>query len=66
MVDGIIISDHNHEATDAFFNSTLNNVKTISWNGNNDALRLRDSTTATNVFIRSGDDSLMIWGSTIR
>ena len=63
VVDGIIISDHNHEATDAFFNSTLNNVKTISWNGNNDALRLQDSTTATNVFIRSGDDSLMIWGS---
>ncbi len=63
VVDGIIISDHNHQATDAFYNSTLNNVKTISWNSNNDALRLKDSSTATNVFIRSGDDSLMIWGS---
>jgi hypothetical protein len=63
VVDGIIISDHNHAATDPFFNSTLNNVKTISWNSNNDGLRLLDSTTATNVFVRSGDDSLMIWGS---
>ena len=65
MVDGIIISDHNHGATDPFFNSTLNNMKTISWNSNNDALRLQDSTTATNVFIRSGDDSLMMWGSPV-
>ena len=65
MVDGIIISDHNHAATDPFFNSTLNNVKTISWNSNNDGLRLQDSTTATNVFVRSGDDSLMIWGSSV-
>jgi hypothetical protein len=63
VVDGIIVSDHNHTATDPFFNSDLNNVKTISWNSNNDGLRLKDSTTATNVFVRSGDDSLMIWGS---
>jgi uncharacterized protein (TIGR03437 family) len=40
-------------------------MKTISWNSNNDALRFKDSTTATNVFIRSGDDSLMIWGSSV-
>ena len=60
-----IISDHNHAATDPFFNSTVNNVKTISWNSNNDGLRLLDSTTATNVFVRSGDDSLMIWGSSV-
>ena len=65
VVDGIIISDHNHAATDPFYNSTLNNVKTISWNSNNDGLRLQDSTTATNVFVRSGDDSLMIWGSSV-
>ena len=65
VVDGIIISDHNHAATDPFYNSTLNNVKTISWNSNNDGLRLLDSTTATNVFVRSGDDSLMIWGASI-
>ncbi len=65
VVDGIIISDHNHAATDPFYNSTLNNVKTISWNSNNDGLRLNDSTTATNVFVRSGDDSLMIWDSPV-
>jgi hypothetical protein len=63
IVDGIIVSDHNHGATDPFFNSILNNVKTISWNSNNDGLRLKDSTTVSNVFVRSGDDSLMIWGS---
>lgn len=65
VVDGIIISDHNHGATDPFFNSALNNVKTISWNSNNDGLRLLDSNTVTNVFVRSGDDSLMMWGSPI-
>jgi hypothetical protein len=65
VVDGIIISDTNHTASDPFFNSTLNNVKTISWNSNNDGLRLLDSTTATNVFVRSGDDSLMMWGSSV-
>ena len=65
VIDGIIISDHNHAATSPFFNSTLNNVKTISWNSNNDGLRLQDSTTATNVFVRSGDDSLMLWGSPV-
>jgi hypothetical protein len=63
IVDGIIVSDHNHGATDPFFYSVLNNVKTISWNSNNDGLRLKDSTTVSNVFVRSGDDSLMIWGS---
>jgi hypothetical protein len=62
-VDGIIIVDHNHGATDPFFFSTLNNVKTVSWNSNNDGLRLNDSTTVSNVFVRSGDDSLMMWGS---
>ncbi len=65
VVDGVIISDHNHGATDPFFNSTLNNVKTISWNSNNDGLRLLDSNTVSNVFVRSSDDSLMIWGAGI-
>jgi hypothetical protein len=63
VVDGIIISDQNHAANDAFHNSTVNNVKTLGWNSENAALRLNDSTSASNVFIRSGDDSLMIWGS---
>jgi hypothetical protein len=65
VIDGVIISDHNHGATDPFFNSTLNNVKTISWNSNNDGLRLLDSNTVTNVFVRSGDDSVMMWGAGI-
>jgi hypothetical protein len=66
VVDGIVISDHNHAANDAFHFSAINNVKTISWNGENGALRLNDSTTASNVFIRSGDDSLMIWGTDVK
>ncbi len=64
-VDGIIISDQNHAADDPFFSSTINNVKTLGWNSNNAALRLNDSTTASNVFIRSSDDSLMAWGSPV-
>ena len=64
-VDGIIISDQNHAANDPFYSSTINNVKTFGWNGENAALRLNDSTTASNVFIRSSDDSLMIWGSPV-
>jgi hypothetical protein len=64
-VDGIIISDQNHAADDPFRSSTLNNVKTLGWNSNNAALRLNNSTTATNVFIRSSDDSLMVWGSPV-
>ena len=65
VVDGIVISDQNHAANDPFFSSTVNNVKTIGWNSNNAALRLNDSTTVSNVFIRSSDDSLMIWGSPV-
>jgi hypothetical protein len=64
-VDGIIISDQNHAADDPFFSSTLNNVKTLGWNSNNAALRINNSTTVSNVFIRSSDDSLMAWGSPI-
>ena len=63
--DGIIISDQNHAANDPFFSSTINNVKTLGWNSNNAALRLGDSTTASNLFIRSSDDSLMDWGSPV-
>jgi hypothetical protein len=64
-IDGIIISDTNHAATGPLFNSTVNNVKTISWNGVNGGLKLEDNTRATNVFVRSGDDSLMVWGSNV-
>ena len=65
VVDGIVISDQNHAANDPFFRSTVNNVKTLGWNSNNAALRLNDSTTASNVFLRSSDDSLMVWGSPV-
>jgi hypothetical protein len=64
-LEGIVISDTNHAADDPLFNSTVNNVKTISWNGVNAGLKLEDNTTASNVFVRSGDDSLMVWGSNI-
>ena len=64
-VDGIIIADENHAAGDPFYSSTINNVKTLGWNSNNAALRLQDSTTASNIFIRSSDDSMMIWGSPV-
>jgi hypothetical protein len=65
VVDGIVISDQNHAANDPFFRSTVNNVKTLGWNSNNAALRLNDSTTASNVFLRSSDDSLMVWGAPV-
>jgi hypothetical protein len=65
VVDGITIADHNHAANDVFFNSRLNNVKTISWNGENAALRLGNHTVASNLFVRSGDDSLMMWGTPV-
>jgi hypothetical protein len=64
-IDGIVIIDHNHAANHSLFNSTVNNVKTLGWNGENAALRLGDNTTASNLFIRSGDDSLMMWGSSV-
>jgi hypothetical protein len=64
-VNGIVISDQNHAANDPFFSSTVNNLKTLGWNSDNAALRLNDSTTVSNVFIRSSDDSLMAWGSPV-
>ena len=62
-LDGIIITDNNFYATDSLTNSTVNDVKVIAWNGNNDGLEFGDNTTASNVFVRSGDDSLKMWGS---
>ena len=63
ILDGIVISDNNFYATDSLKNSTINNLKVISWNNNNDGLELGTSTTASNVFVRAGDDSLKIWGA---
>src|SRR5579872_1321333 len=65
ILDGIAITDQNHAANDKFFGSLLNNIKTLGWNSENGALRIGTATTASNVFIRSGDDSLMIWGGSI-
>jgi hypothetical protein len=64
-IDGIVISDHNHAAAQLLTNSTVNNMKTISWNGLNAALRLGTNTSASNLFIRCGDDSLMVWGASV-
>ncbi|HEX7139752.1 MAG TPA: hypothetical protein VF219_18010 [Vicinamibacterales bacterium] len=65
QIDGIVIADHNHAATDLLFNSTLNNVKTLAWNGVNGGLRLGNNTSVSNTFVRAGDDSLMVWGSSV-
>jgi hypothetical protein len=62
-VDGVVITDNNFYATDSFQNSTLNNVKVIGWNNNNDGLELGKNTNASNVFVRAGDDSLKLWGA---
>jgi hypothetical protein len=62
VVDGIVIADNNFYATDSFTSSTLNNVKVIGWNENGDGLELGATATVSNVFVRSGDDSLKMWG----
>jgi uncharacterized protein (TIGR03437 family) len=61
LLDGIILSDGNHYATDLLEGSVLNNTKSISWNGNNDGFEFGTNASASNVFVRSGDDSLKIW-----
>ncbi len=65
LLDGIVITDHNHATADLLVNSTINNVKSIGWNGLNGGFRLGDHTTASNIFLRSGDDSLMMWGASV-
>jgi len=62
-LDGIVIADNNFYATDSLENSTINNVKVMSWNENNDGLELGTSTSVSNVFVRAGDDSLKLWGA---
>jgi lysophospholipase L1-like esterase len=63
VFDGIVVSDYNYYGTDYLNSTTVNNLKTISWNGNNDGLMFGTIATASNVFVRSGDDSLKMWGS---
>jgi hypothetical protein len=65
LIDGIVITDHNHAATNLLVNTTVNNVKTLGWNAVNGGLRIGNGTTVSNQFIRSGDDSLMVWGSNL-
>jgi hypothetical protein len=65
LLDGIVITDHNHATADLLINGVVNNVKSIGWNGLNGGFRLGDNTTVSNVFLRSGDDSLMMWGASV-
>jgi hypothetical protein len=65
MVDGLIVSDNGYYATDWFQRSTLNNMKVVGWNDNCDGLQLGHTVRVSNVFIRTGDDSLKMWGSYI-
>jgi hypothetical protein len=61
ILDGIVITDQNLYSSDLLSNSTLNNVKALGWNGNNDGFELGINTAASNIFVRSGDDSLKVW-----
>ena len=65
LIDGIIVSDTNRYATDLLQNAIVNNMKTLGWNSNNDGLEFGTITRASNVFVRSGDDSLKMWGAYI-
>jgi uncharacterized protein (TIGR03437 family) len=65
IVDGPIVTDSDYYATAWFSNSTINNVKIIGWNANNDGLQLGITVRVSNVFIRTSDDSLKMWGSYI-
>ena len=64
-LDGIVITDHNHAVADLLVNGSVNNVKSIGWNSINGGFRLGDNTTVSNVFLRCGDDSLMMWGTNV-
>ena len=65
VVDGPIVTDSNFYATDWFQRTTINNMKIIGWNGNNDGIQMGHTVRVSNVFIRTGDDSLKMWGSYI-
>ncbi len=43
----------------------MNNVNSIGWNGLNGGFRIGQNTQVSNLFVRAGDDSLMMWGSFI-
>jgi lysophospholipase L1-like esterase len=64
-IDGITIGDPNYYATSSLKSATINNVKIIGWNGNNDGFQFGLGTQASNIFVRTGDDSLKMWDSSI-
>jgi len=65
IVDGLIVTDSDYYATAWFNNTTINNMKIIGWNGNNDGIQMGMTVRVSNVFIHTGDDSLKMWGSYI-
>lgn len=65
LVDGIVITDHNHAVDDLMVNGSINNVNTLGWNGINGGFRIGQGSKVSNLFIRAGDDSLMMWGAFI-
>jgi uncharacterized protein (TIGR03437 family) len=65
IVDGVIVSDSNFYATAWFNHTTINNMKIIGWNGNNDGIQMGMMVGVSNVFVHTGDDSLKMWGSYI-
>jgi uncharacterized protein (TIGR03437 family) len=65
QLDGVVITDHNHAVADLITDGSVNNVNTIGWNGLNGGFRIGDDTMISNLFIRAGDDSLMMWGAFI-
>jgi uncharacterized protein (TIGR03437 family) len=65
VFDGLIVTDSDYYNTDGLSNTTVNNVKLISWNGNNDGFQFGTTAHASNIFVRTGDDSLKMWGAYI-
>ncbi|HLX00199.1 MAG TPA: hypothetical protein VKR82_16280 [Candidatus Acidoferrales bacterium] len=65
VLDGIIEWDNDFSALAILSAGIVNNVKILGWNGNNDAFRMGAGTTASNVFVRAGDDSLELWGPSV-
>ena len=65
VLDGIVEWDNDFSALAILSAGIVNNVKILGWNGNNDAFRMGAGTTATNVFVRAGDDSLELWGPSV-
>jgi hypothetical protein len=65
VLDGIIVSDSQFTAIDNLANGVVNNVKLIGWNGDTDGFRLGLGARMSNVFVRTGDDSIEMWDNDI-